>query len=224
MAKHYIPATLDPTATLREIAQKYTISLSTASRWRKAVRHGDLEKIQQPIPITSRILGILWAIGYDTGTEFYLRCRYQEIVEEIKAYFGVANAITVGQSRHLVQYKLKMTGLARTAILHELYKYGWTPRNAEVRAYPSGDIDHKEFIRAWVQLHSYYYARKNNFRIYGNRNLIVTMNDIISRLTGVAPKTPQRLHNGKTYALYYQSIKEVNILLKYFSLKEAQND
>lgn len=217
MKKYYIPADLNPNASLKEIAHKYKVSLSTASRWRRAVRAGEIEKIQRHIPLNSRILGILWAIGSDNGDFFYLRSRHREIIEEVKNYFGITSAIIEGSSNTGVQYKLKIFGWVRTHILNELQKRGWTPRNADIREYPVGDIDHREFIRAWMQLHSYYYARKHQLRIYGNQYLITTMSDIISRLTGIAPKKPYQLHNRKTYEVRFYN-KEVDKIFNYFDL------
>ncbi len=103
------------------------------------------------------------------------------------------------------QYRLKITGHTRLAIMDELRRRGWSTRKAEVRDYPSGDIDHREFIGTWIQLHSYFYTRRNQLRVYGNKSLIETMNEIIPRLLPVTKKTPQQLHNKITYGLYYQS-------------------
>lgn len=215
---HFIPQSLDPSVLLRDIAAQYGVSMSTASRWRRTVLAGEVKKVQRSFFITSRILGILWAIGGDNGECFYLRCRHREFIEEVRNFFKVDAQIISGKSRTGEQYKLKITGDVRQAILAELSSRGWSSRMADVREYPSGDIDHKEFIRAWVQLHSYYYARKNHLRIYGNHHLMIVMNDIISRLTGVGVKTPQKLHNEKTYGLCYQNPREVNMLLQYFNI------
>lgn len=218
--KHYIPAGLDTSAPLREIANKYGVSISTASRWRRATLSGNIRKIQRSFSISSRILGILWAIGGDNGECFYLRCRYRGIIEEVRDYFNLDAQIIEGKSSTNKQFKLKITGDIRQKILYELSRQGWSPRNADIRNYPSGDIEHREFIRAWLQLHSSFdfrYFGKPRLRVYGNKKLITEMNDIISRLAGVSRKTPYKLHNNKTYALYYVS-KDVKVLNDYFSL------
>ncbi len=217
---HYVPLDINSDTNLKDIAEKYNISISAASRWRQAIRSKDTRKLQRPFSVSSRILGILWAIGYDTGECFFLRCRYKEIIEEVRNFFRIDSRIISGQSRTGEQYKLKITGDTRQAILKTLNSHGWTPRNADVRKYPEGDIEHREFIQAWLQLHScfdYRYFGKPRLRVYGNQYLITDMNDIISRLTGVTKKTPQRLHNGKTYALYYVS-GNAETLNKYFGL------
>lgn len=217
---HFIPHDLDPSALLRDIAAQYGVSISTASRWRRAVLAGNNEKLQRVFPVPSRILGILWAIGGDNGNYFYLRCRYREFIEEVRDCFGLDTQIVAGRSRTDEQYKLKITGDARQAILAELLSRGWSPRTADIRDYPRGDIDHREFIRVWLQLHSsfdYRYFGKPRLRVYGNHHLIAEMNDIVSRLTGVSMKTPQKLHNKKTYALYYVS-KDVRTLNSFFDL------
>lgn len=71
--------------------------------------------------------------------------------------------------------------------------HGWTKRNDPERCYPAGSVNDKGFIRAWVELHSSAdlhcsgRIRKTSprLRIYGNKSLMATMNEIIYKNTKI---------------------------------------
>jgi len=212
--KYYIPKDLDPNQKLKYIAKKYNISISTASKWRKAIRNNEKEKIQRDFCINSRMLGIFWAIGRDDGENFILRHRNKEIIEEVRDHFDIDNQIIEAESRTGVQHRLKLTGDIRENIIKALKKHDWAPRNADIRPYPKGAINHETFIKTYIELHSSLDYPKNRprLRVYGNKALITEMNNIIPRIFDVRPKTPQKI-TKKTYCLYYQRKTEIEQLL-----------
>lgn len=214
--KHYIPQEFVSEYILpaEKLAKKYGKSLSTIYKWKRAVKEGKQEKIQRSFQIDGRILGILWAIGRDDGKRFVLRSSLKSILEEVRDFFRLDAEIIEGRSMTKTQYKLYITGDAREALFERLHSLGWTERNAEVRRYPKGSIDHQGFIRAYVQLHSSLDFPKGRprLRIYGNKVFIHELNEIASRVFSVRIKTPQAV-NSKTYCLYYQRKKEIAELL-----------
>lgn len=148
--KHYIPSSFlkEHHLPAEYLAIKYSMSLSTIYRWKKAAENGELCRFKPEFIIDGRMLGILWLLGSDDGERFVVRHKYEHIISEIRSYFNLDSNIIVGRSNTEVQYKLYITGYIRKRIIDILYSLGWTERNAHVRRYPSGNIDHKEFILA----------------------------------------------------------------------------
>lgn len=98
----------------------------------------------------SYILGILWGTGSHVPSDgiVWIRHRdpfYPQVVAE---YFGKNTHMS--SSRTGDQYRLK---LPEKYALDYLLQCGWTPRNADVRPYPTCEIGHAKFCRAWVELH-----------------------------------------------------------------------
>lgn len=224
MAKRYITRRFKDDVSLpaKHLAKKYSKSLSTIYRWKKAVQKQEQEKIQRFFDIDGRILGILWALGRDDGTRFVLRYREKRILEELRDFFKLQANLITAKSYTDVQYRLYITGDARKVILDRLHSLGWTERNAEVRRYPDGEIDHAKFIRAYVQIHSSldFPRGRPRLRIYGNKSFIFTLNEVASRVFGIGLKTPQ-LVKGKTYCLYYQQKDEISLLLSDWEVSGA---
>ena len=225
--KHFVPrlSIADAKAkSPRELAQMYGVSLSTVYRWKRVVKDGDHLRLQRDLKIDGRILGILWALGRDDGTYFLIRYKERSLLEEICKYSGLSKQIITGRSQTNIQYRLKLTNDIRKNILYALIKrHGWSPRNADIRQYPIGDIDHMEFILAYVQIHSTleFPKGRSRLRIYGNKLMMEEMNDIIPRVFSVARKTPQRIAD-KTYALCYQRESEISELLPGFEPDDGE--
>lgn len=224
--KNFIPKDFDTSIFYKDAATKYSVSISTIFRWRRAVKNNQSEKIQRDIEINNRILGILWAIGGDNGECFYLRSKYKEVIKEIRDYFGMDNAVIEGISNTGVQYKLKIFGDIRWNILETLNNYGWCSRNADQRNIPILE-NYQDFLRSYIELHSeldystrYTRNKKRKYkalrlRIYGNKVLIQSINQIFHDVIGVGLKRCHILGNDKTAVLHYQSLQEIEQIYKW---------
>lgn len=105
---------------------------------------------------------------------------------------------------------------------------GWTERKAKVRDIPP--LEHyNDFLRTYIELHSsldysirYSRNKKNKwkslrFRIYGNWQLIDSVNSILNANIGVKLKTPQKASNEVTEILNYTSLKEIENIFNWFT-------
>jgi hypothetical protein len=98
---------------------------------------------------------------------------------------------------------------------------GWTSRQAEIRIYPEfGKLDDKAFIRAWCFLHSGLDTvkatrpigtRKLRLRIYGNKEILSTINQIIANNVDVNVMKLQKASNEITKVLYYQGTSAIKV-------------
>lgn len=158
------------------------------------------------------VLGVLWGICSISPEGFWLRHRDPWFVETVRDRLGIAAAVQTVSSRTGPQARLKIARASHVAAVRDLLrKHGWTERNAPRRPYPSGRVDDRGFIRAWVELHSSAdiartgrrRTERPRLRIYGNRDLLSEMNAVLSAATGLPLRTPQKTPNEVTKALYY---------------------
>jgi len=167
------------------------------------------------------VLGILWGTTSPIGgTGFWVRHKERWFTEVVRRCFGIRATPHKTYSATGDQYRLKIVRAADVSVINQLLTHhGWAKRQAEERPYPSGPINDRGFIRAWVELHACpdvaHIGRTRSptarLRIYGNRLLIETINCTIAAATGLQPRTLQNTPNDITKALYYlgQSYKAV---------------
>lgn len=167
--------------------------------------------------ISNYQLGIIWSIGTYLSDENKMVFRHKDryFLKQLKNL--THNNIYLQSTPNKNYYVLKIPGFD----LDYLKDLGWTYRNTNIRYMPTLD-DHKDFLRAYIELHSSldYSKRGTNIkrlrlRIYGNKILIEELNRIISDLCNVKIKTPQIIHNDKTSILYYQNFREIDNILSY---------
>ncbi len=161
------------------------------------------------------LLGIIWGSA---------SVHHQNLIIKNKDRFYVDYAVTALGGHTRIQYS--RTGLQYTANLplrfDMLQKYNWAMRNDNIRPYPTNMDDDVGFISAWVELHhaldfcTIRGAKHPRLRIYGNCELMQTINQKISEIAKVKIKTLQFLSNNKTVTLYYQSYDEIVNIHKTF--------
>ena len=162
------------------------------------------------------VLGILWGTMSISNEGFLVRHRDMWYLDAVRSYLQLSQSVHVVEELTGEQFRLKIANRKNVnKLVSILEKYGWTPRKAETRYYPFGDIADRGFIRAWVELHSSadvrmakhrngnYYPQKR-VRIYGNQHLLEDINLIISRGIGQRPRRLQKTTNAFTKGLYFQ--------------------
>ena len=158
-------------------------------------------------------LGLLWGTaGFPDAQTLLIRHRDRALIILLRDLLDVPGSITTGSTPLGLQTRLK---ISRTTTVRSLRQWltdqGWTPRQAVVRPYPTGSLDDRAFIRAWVELHAVTDQARSGrrrqlrprLRIYGNQVLLATMNTQISLATGLPQRTMQKTTNVSTRALYY---------------------
>lgn len=141
-----------------------------------------------------------------------MRHRDRLYIDIVREHLGITAEGHESYSYTGDQWRLKITRAADILTVKSLLeRHGWTPRQAPERPYPSGSINDRGFIRAWVELHSSADIARTGrkrapaprLRIYGNRFLLEEMNRIIAAGAGLSPRTLQKTSNETTVALYY---------------------
>lgn len=170
------------------------------------------------------ILGVLWGTMSEWEDGFWLRHRDRFFLSAVRDYMKIGTGIQVIASRSGPQYRIK---IVRKKTVEEmctlLHGYGWKPRNAAERTYPNGEINHRGFIRAWVELHATAdirqsknrngtYSPQKRLRIYGNWLLLEDINRILCSETGLKPRRLQNTQNQITKALYFQGASITSVL------------
>jgi len=168
-------------------------------------------------------IGIIWALGSNVeNNKFSIRHREKYFLEQLSPYFK--NSIYKQKrtnKQNDEQYVLKVSGVDS----HKLYEMGWSPRNSQIRDVPLLS-DYKDFIRAYVEIHSSLdystrYKRDGTkyksirLRIYGNVVLVNSINMILSQNAKVGIKTVQVRSNNKTSILHYSSLFEIQNVFDY---------
>jgi hypothetical protein len=158
------------------------------------------------------VLGIFWSTASASEEGYWVRHRDRWYVNVVREYLGITAEGHESYSGTGNQWRLKITRAADIAAVKDLLEHhGWTPRKAPERAYPSGNIDDRGFVRAWVEVHSSAdvarIGRKRKptprLRIYGNRILLEEINRVVAASTGISPRMLQKTTNEVTAALYY---------------------
>lgn len=170
-------------------------------------------------------LGIFWGIGSyvkeeDAVTFKDRRKHFVKIMESITD----SNMYEQITSKGKIQYVLKSCMFD----INSFILNGWTERKAKVRDIPPLE-EYNDFLRAYIELHSsldysirYSRNKKNKwkslrFRIYGNWQLIDSVNNILNTNIGVTLKTPQKASNEVTKILNYTSLKEIKNIFNWLT-------
>ena len=164
----------------------------------------------------SYILGILWGSLAVWQDGYWLRHRDRWYIDTARECLNISAAVQKVKSRTGPQYRLKIIRPELVESITILLKSnGWQPRKAHERPYPTGGINDRGFIRAWVELHGsldirQVKDRKGNhhpqerLRIYGNWSMLDEMNNTLCYATGLNPRTLQPTSGEVTKALYFQ--------------------
>jgi len=179
------------------------------------------------------ILGILWACcGPGDKTHWWVRHRDPWYPEAIRTYLSITARVHKSFSNTGSQARLKIARIAdMNKVKQLLYLHGWTPRQSKERLYPSGPLNDRGFIRAWIEIHSHAdiarTGRKRKptprLRVYGNKLLLEEMNLIIAGRANVQPRTLQRTGNEITKALYYTGRNFRAVLEWLYDMAELYN-
>lgn len=154
-------------------------------------------------------LGIIFSIGRYEPTEnkFIIRHKDKHYIETISSSttYNLYQQIYKNQK----QYVIKLPN----------YKPdNWNSRNSEERSIPILS-DYKDFLRAYMEIHSTldYSTRHNRkskykalrLRIYGNKIIIQSINNLLFQNIQVTLKSVQILSNNKTAYISYTSFDEI---------------
>ena len=172
------------------------------------------------------ILGIIFSIGYISRGRFIFKNKNKYFLEQIQKVCG--NNIYKQKDKKNVQYVLS----TKYFDIERLKSIGWNNRNSDIRKLPKLN-QYDNFLRAYIELHSrfdystrYRNKRKKTkykalrLRIYGNRVLIIEINEILSTDANIAWKSPQSEKNDKTA---YTSINEIKSIFQYIEEKPCFN-
>lgn len=175
--------------------------------------------------IDNYTLGIIWGIGSYQEDRFVFRHKAKHFLEQIQKYCNNETYSQVGTSGK-TQLVLKTSAFSTGDFP------GWTERNSDQRDVPVLD-DYKDFLRAYFELHScldyctayYYYGRKVpekykklRLRVYGNRVLIESINNILAQECRVKIKSVQDVKlNNKTSYLQYTALGEIPDIYNWLS-------
>jgi hypothetical protein len=147
---------------------------------------------------------------------YWLRHRDRWYIDTVREYLDIPAAVQEVKSRTGPQCRLKIVRADLVELITALLEsHGWKPRNAQERPYPTGSINDRGFIRAWVELHGSVDIRqakdrKGNYhpqkrlRVYGNWSMLDEMNNTLCYATGLNPRTLQPTTGKVTKALYFQ--------------------
>lgn len=183
----------------------------------------------------SYVIGILWAIGRYAEEEgaryFFLRHKARFFLDVVKDELGVTADVYTVTHKGQLQHRLKAHGYDTA---RELEHLGWQPRWAEERDYP-GITDHRDFIRAYLEIHAAAdimtirkrgRARRNpRLRIYGNRTFLQELTEVLAAQVGTHVKTVQKATNQSEVSgiLYYSSMVELENIFSYIYRPGTKN-
>ena len=141
---------------------------------------------------------------------FMLRHHDRYFLDVVHEVLNISTSIFVGESLTRQQYKLKIFNFD----LSQLTQYGWQPRLSEQRNYPN-ITEHANYIRAYFEMHSALDTitiRKRSkerksprLRIYGNRQFLEELTEVLSLQVEISPKRVQKTTNLSELSgiLYY---------------------
>lgn len=195
------------------IARKFMAAgYQDPARWRNKL--GPPQDIDTTTDTGGYLLGILWGSMSVHAKEYWVSHRDPFFIQTIREHLHIS---AEGYAPKADQMRLKISRKADIDTIEGLIiPHGWRRRTAAERPYPSGNVHHRGFIRAWVELHSTAdfrsvrrrgrLYRQRRLIIYGNWSLLEEMNYIISSATGLIPRTLQHIKkNDITKALYYHA-------------------
>ncbi len=176
------------------------------------------------------VLGIIWALGRyvdkieDEREYYFIRHKNKYFLQVIRRELELKANIQAVTHKGKLQYRLKVAGMD----IAQLNRLGWQPRNAVQRGYPRLVAGHRDFIRAYMEIHSSVDTmtiRKQNrpphkqprLRIYGNKDFLAELTQVLANEVGTGPKKVQRatLESEVSGILYYMSKVELRNIFYY---------
>ncbi|MFW6265038.1 MAG: hypothetical protein ACOC3B_02925, partial [Bacillota bacterium] len=121
-------------------------------------------------------------------------------------------------------YRMKIYNREFIKLLRK--KYNWKGQREEKRYYPTVESERQEieFLRYYIadqgtfDYHIIKKRKRKRYRIYGHCSYIDYLNHRISQLLGVRENKPQpHGQSNKMMILYYQSQKDVDIILDFIN-------
>lgn len=180
--------------------------------------------------LNTYVLGILWALGRyvdETNSShqyFFIRHSREFFLEVLRQEMSLRSKVHTVLHKGKTQYRLKVSGLDINALEH----IGWQSRNAGERNYPRIKSGHRDFIRAYLEIHSTVdtiLIRKRNrksykqprLRIFGNLHFLDELTQVLANQIEAGIKKPQisTRQSEVSGTLYYQSIREVQNIFEY---------
>ncbi|SHJ87950.1 hypothetical protein [Desulfofundulus thermosubterraneus] len=197
----------------RIVARKFREAGVPDPQYRKR-KPGPVKILDTTTDAGAYVLGILWGTASASGEGYWVRHRDKWYIDVVREYLGVTAEGYECYSRTGNQWRLKITRAADVAAVRGLLEHnGWTPRKAPERSYPSGNIDDRGFVRAWVELHSSADVARTGrkrmptprLRVYGSFPMLEEMNRVIAVGTGLLQRKLQLVTTGtgETWCLCY---------------------
>jgi len=180
-------------------------------------------------PLHAYVLGILWALGsYEEhpGTKtivryFQLRHCRPYFLEVVKQELNLQTKLRIVQQNGKPQHRLNIYGVD----MKYLNWLGWQTRLAAERNYPVIPIGHRDFMLAYLEIHSkldtktvLHRYKRPRLRIYGNMQFLTGLTNVLAQETGTGIKKPQPGKNresGISGTLFYQGLRELRVLFNY---------
>ena len=187
------------------------------------------------IIIPGRILGTFWTTASWSDSEKTIYITNKEKSQLLAAWNYLASLsieYTIYQGPtdekrpgyDYEYYRMKIYNKEFIKLLRQ--KYNWRGQREEKRYYPTVNNKRQEieFLRYYIDdqgtfdYHTIKKRKKKRYRIYGHRNYIEYLNQRISKMLGINENKPQpHGQSGKTLILYYQSQKDVDVILDFIS-------
>ena len=200
-------------STARVIARKFRQTVVPDPQYRKR-KPGPVKILDTGTDAGAYVLGIIWGTASTSGEGYWVRHRDRWYVDVVREHLGITAEGHESYSRTGNQWRLKVTRAADVAAVRNLLEHhGWVPRKSRERPYPSGHLDDKGFVRAWVELHSSADVARTGrkrkptprLRVYGSQPLLDELNRVVTAGAGLPPRKLQRVATGtgETWCLYY---------------------
>ncbi|MCQ6305923.1 hypothetical protein [Bacillus cereus] len=181
----------------------------------------------------SEALGIVWKYGGEQSEHFEMVIKNCDIVNKfatlvrgttpVKPYFRTDDNCQVWHCNISLNHPF----------LRKIKQMGWTPLIEQERAYPKGEFNHAIFIKTYILMrHDVGIIKKKNrngavvvcarLRVHGSADMLQHITQHLHDVLGTSVKkvqTDSKIERAKT--LYYQSKKEIPIILKYIDAKES---
>ncbi|EGO63520.1 hypothetical protein ALO_12461 [Acetonema longum DSM 6540] len=174
------------------------------------------------------IIGFVWGIGTISDARLYIRYHDRELLQTIAETINTRSrpfSPTVGK----IGLRIRLDH----PFCQKLLQLGWTGRMDKSRLYPTGEIDHIEFIRGYCYTKSVVdtwkrktrkgdVIRSPRLRIYGSQDIVYHIDQYFAKNIGTTPKKPA-LHTtkqGDCWVIYYLSIKEIPVLVSILELSQ----
>ncbi|WP_423098018.1 hypothetical protein [Bacillus thuringiensis] len=181
----------------------------------------------------SEALGIVWKYGKERWTYFTIGNKKREIVSrfvEIVKGTSPMRANFIKQDNY-TQWCCNMN--LKHPFLIKIKEMGWTPRMEQEREYPKGEFHHAVFIKTYIRIcHEVGTMRKKTrkgikvtcarLRIHGSKDMLQHINKHLHDALGISLKKLQKdTSSNRVKVLYYQSQKDIPVILKYIGAKES---